>query len=169
LAPYQGIEFDIVSPPGSDFYVTLTQKFPNCTTRTKDTEYRKLTEYGQPNGQLQTIYIPWADFGGLFDGTGPADLLHNKDITFVNMTPDDGNTVFSFRRLLLRGDCPRNTTTTTTGNSTTAASGTGSSGASPTATAAAGKSGAEKAMGSLLNAGTLASVAAAFLGAIALF
>ncbi|KAJ3417455.1 hypothetical protein HDV05_003319 [Chytridiales sp. JEL 0842] len=168
LSPYQGIEMDVASPPGSDFLVTLTQKFPNCTERTKDTMYLPMTKYiPNPNGQPQNMYIPWSDFGGLWDGTGPQDLVHNKDITFVNMLPDDGSTKFSFTKIVLRGNCPRNTTTAAT--TTTAAPSGGAATTAGGATASAtqtvqNKSGA----GSAAPAGVLSGAFAALMGALAL-
>ena len=80
LAKYRTIEFDIVAPAKTDFYIALTQKSADCNSRLIDSVYRNMTNYITPDGTRKTISIPVRDFStNLLKGA--FDLAHLKDLT----------------------------------------------------------------------------------------
>jgi hypothetical protein len=80
------MDFDIESPVGSDFYIALTQKTSDCSARSTDSVYTKLSNYVVPNGSKQTAVVPFSNFTSNLLGQ-PFDLRYLKDITFVNLIP----------------------------------------------------------------------------------
>jgi hypothetical protein len=59
-----------------------------------------------PNGRLQTLTLPLADFATRSnESLGAYDFQHFKDFTFVEMTPD---VPFIFYRITLVGNCGAN-------------------------------------------------------------
>jgi hypothetical protein len=106
LRGYSGFEMDLLSPLGSDFYITLTQHASDCKTRLIDSVYRNLTDYVKPNGTLQTVFIPFQDFKKNLVGND-FDFQFLKDVTFVNLGPE--NAEFELKMFRLRG-CRSNST-----------------------------------------------------------
>jgi len=139
LQPYAGLVLTVTMPKGSDVSMTLTGKFSNCTTRSKDSQYVKLSTYlgaGGATGSPQSLYIPFKDLSQDFDGLAAYDFVHNKDITFVNFSPAGDGTVYTFNNIRLYSNANNcaitgdEITKGTTGSVQTV--GTGGSGSSPT-------------------------------------
>ncbi|TPX65097.1 hypothetical protein SpCBS45565_g05375 [Spizellomyces sp. 'palustris'] len=126
VAPqYQAIVFDLVAPAGSDFTMTLTQKTPDCKDRAganSDSVYVPLTKYITPNGQKQTVTVPFADFKNNLAGQ-PFDMVHLKDWTIVGVKPV--GTKMQLSNLLLTRAC--NGTLPSSTASTVSATGTATS------------------------------------------
>lgn len=90
---YNGLRLTIKADAGSDFNITLTQrKVDDCSVRTFDSEYKKLTDYYTTPGQEQEIFIPFSDFTTDLGGNA-FNLQWLKDVTIVNMQPDDAQFV----------------------------------------------------------------------------
>ncbi|KAJ3075956.1 hypothetical protein HDU98_006267 [Podochytrium sp. JEL0797] len=94
LTPYAGLFLNVSMPVGSDVYMTLTQKNEECTERTRDSEYVKLSQFHTPTGAPQPVLIPFSAMSLEFDKTKPFNFTHAKDITFVNFSPP--NVEYSF-------------------------------------------------------------------------
>ncbi|KAI8905462.1 hypothetical protein EDD86DRAFT_211538 [Gorgonomyces haynaldii] len=104
LRGYIGFQFELVAPTGSEISFTLTQKSADCVDRLVDSVYVPLTKYITPNGQKQTVLMPFADFSKNING-GNFDFQHLKDWTAVNFSPADGTSQFVFSNLILKGNC----------------------------------------------------------------
>ncbi|KAJ3111630.1 hypothetical protein HDU96_005513 [Phlyctochytrium bullatum] len=105
LTPFRYLYVNMSMPPGADGYITFTTKFPNCTTRTLDSTYRKFSDYIRADGTPQLFAIdmsPDGPYGRTWDNSGPNDFQHNKDITFVGLT--DG-AAFNFYYFSMVGNC----------------------------------------------------------------
>ncbi|KAI9096877.1 hypothetical protein DFS34DRAFT_650246 [Phlyctochytrium arcticum] len=99
LTNMHAVAFDLVAPVGATFSITLTQKSPNCTERLPDdSEYIPLTKYVTPNGQLQTVVLPWIDFKKNSKGDA-FDFVHLKDWTLVDFKPQGATFLISNIRL----------------------------------------------------------------------
>ncbi|KND02113.1 uncharacterized protein SPPG_02609 [Spizellomyces punctatus DAOM BR117] len=132
---YQAIVFDLVAPAGSDFTMTLTQKTPDCVDRAganSDSVYVPLTKYITPNGQKQTVTVPFSDFATNLAGQ-PFDMVHLKDWTIVGVKPV--GTKMQLSNLLLTRAC--NGTLPSSTASTVSATGTATSSLPSTATGTA--------------------------------
>ncbi|KAJ3111629.1 hypothetical protein HDU96_005512 [Phlyctochytrium bullatum] len=105
LTPFRYLYINMSMPPGADGYITFTTKFPNCTTRTLDSAYRKFSDYIRADGTPQVFALdmsPEGPYGRTWDGRAANDFQHNKDITFVGMT--DG-AAFNFYYFSMVGNC----------------------------------------------------------------
>ncbi|KAI9205470.1 uncharacterized protein BJ171DRAFT_567264 [Polychytrium aggregatum] len=126
------LEFDVVIDPGVNFNITLTQKSADCLNRSIDSQYFLLSKYLTPNGQPQHLSIPLKDFSTNLLGQ-PYDFKHNKDLTFVNLTPQGGNIVL--KNFVVTGSC---NAPSASGTSSAAAPGASSSPKSSSASVSAG-------------------------------
>ncbi|KAI8917746.1 hypothetical protein DFJ77DRAFT_317922 [Powellomyces hirtus] len=124
LTSINSLVFDVVAPAGSNFAMGLTQKTPDCKERVggetgiSDSPYVDLTKYITPNGQKQTVVLPFQDIKGAGDKL--FDFAHLKDVTFINWTPPNVETVISniHMRRACNGNGPTGTNTTvSTGSS----------------------------------------------------
>ncbi|KAJ3162220.1 hypothetical protein HDU88_006703 [Geranomyces variabilis] len=135
LTNMNSLAFDIIAPAGGSFDIGLTQKSADCHERvggesgSSDSPYVPLTKYITPNGQKQTVVVPFQDIKGTFD------FAHTKDVTFINWKPQGAKFLMSNIRLrrACNGNGPNGTNTTVStgsagisaapapGNSTTSA------------------------------------------------
>ncbi|KAJ3096035.1 hypothetical protein HDU97_006292 [Phlyctochytrium planicorne] len=105
LSPFDYLYINMSMPAGADGYVTLTTKVSACNARTKDSTYQKLSKYVAADGQPHLARIDLKkDFAQNYDNTKENDFVHNKDITFVALTPQAS---FNFFYLSLVGPCDK--------------------------------------------------------------
>ncbi|KAI9138535.1 hypothetical protein BKA69DRAFT_1091121 [Paraphysoderma sedebokerense] len=107
LTGIYAMAFDLRSPVGSTFEMTLTQHAPDCVTRTEDSVYLPITRYVVPNGGWQRVIVPFVDFGINLAGTA-FDFAHLKDWTGVRFAPL--NAVFDITNIRLLKQCTGNGT-----------------------------------------------------------
>ncbi|TPX67085.1 hypothetical protein SpCBS45565_g03996 [Spizellomyces sp. 'palustris'] len=130
LTHIAAVAYDLVAPVGSMFTMTLTQKSENCTIRVpgnSDSDYIPITKYVTPNGQKQSVVVPFADFKKNLVG-GSFDFVHLKDWTLTSFVPEGAR--FQISNLRLIRDCGDNgplgkNTTSPAGGSTPAPTTTG--------------------------------------------
>jgi hypothetical protein len=118
LSGYSAVAFDLVAPAGSNMNFTMTQRSADCQSRLVDSVYRPLSSYVTPNGQKQTVVLPFADFSKTLVG-GQFDFKHLKDWTAVNLVPFGAR--FTISNLVLRGNCIPTPTATPTAEPTASA------------------------------------------------
>ncbi|KAJ3146771.1 hypothetical protein HDU89_006026 [Geranomyces variabilis] len=119
LTNINSLAFDLVAPVGGSFDMGLTQKSADCHQRvggesgSSDSPYVPLTKYITPNGQKQTVVLPFQDLKGTFD------FAHLKDITFINWK-SSAPFIFSNIRLrrVCKGNGPMGTNTTVSAGTT---------------------------------------------------
>ncbi|KAI8840272.1 hypothetical protein BC829DRAFT_435939 [Chytridium lagenaria] len=109
--PFEYLYINMSMPEGADGWVTLTTKTPACNRRTLDSTYRSSL-----NTSLLTVSptLPYQHEDGFrkhLQQLWPNDFVHNKDITFVALTP---NVEFRFYYLTMTGDCAQMGTINTT-------------------------------------------------------
>ncbi|RKO93502.1 hypothetical protein BDK51DRAFT_39045 [Blyttiomyces helicus] len=137
MSAHNGLQFEIVSaPPTFNFNFTLTQHYPNCSQaiRAPDSEYVYLSKFW--NGQNNSVvYVPFSAFATNLVG-GSTDLVHLKDITWINLSPA-GAQIRLANFQLTSGNCSpaANTTSSTAASTATGAPGLTASSATATATA----------------------------------
>ncbi|KAJ3190498.1 hypothetical protein HDU85_000797 [Gaertneriomyces sp. JEL0708] len=114
LSHFEAVRFDLLAPAGSSFTMCLTQKSPDCLTRVDpgDSTYIPISKYVTPNGQKQTVTVPFRDFAPRAAGTGTFDFVHLKDWTLNQFAPQD--TVFEISNIRLVRQCTNGTTNSTT-------------------------------------------------------
>ncbi|KAI9013172.1 hypothetical protein BC832DRAFT_282940 [Gaertneriomyces semiglobifer] len=128
LTHIEAVRFDLVAPAGSSFTMCLTQKSADCLSRVEpngDSTYIPISKYITPNGQKQTVTVPFRDFAPRASGPGTFDFVHLKDWTLNQFTP--AGSVHEISNLRLVRQCTSgNSTTTPSSTATTSATGTAS-------------------------------------------
>ncbi|KAJ3215601.1 hypothetical protein HDU67_000199 [Dinochytrium kinnereticum] len=105
LSPFQYLYINMSMPEGADGYITLTTKAPSCDRRVMDSTYQKFSNYIPADGRPHIARLDLKnEYGRTYNDSGPNDFVHNKDITFVAMTP---NVSFNFYYISLVGPCDR--------------------------------------------------------------
>ncbi|TPX30389.1 hypothetical protein SmJEL517_g06041 [Synchytrium microbalum] len=105
ISQYTAIMFTYsVSDPTFWANMTLTQKAPDCTTRTIDSQYHPFSTFTSGAAAIKTYTqplssVPYNLAGGYYDRT------HLKDFTFVNMQPANANVVLTLYQIWLKGTC----------------------------------------------------------------
>ncbi|KAJ3096750.1 hypothetical protein HDU96_000650 [Phlyctochytrium bullatum] len=105
LSPFRYLNISLSMPPSADSYVTFTTKVSTCTERTLDSEYRRLSDFIPADNAPHPLVLrlgPGGEFARNWRRDGPNDFAHNKDITFVGMTP---GAAFRVYRIALVGEC----------------------------------------------------------------
>ncbi|TPX50141.1 hypothetical protein SeLEV6574_g01103 [Synchytrium endobioticum] len=103
---YTGVQIDFTFPPNADFEITYTQAAPNCVDRRVDSVYKKLSDYIVPNGQPQSVFLPFSDFNRNINGTD-FDLQHIKDLTFLRFLPSQVQYTFDKIELIAPCNAPQ--------------------------------------------------------------
>lgn len=129
LTNIHAVAFDLTAPAGATFDVTLTQKMADCSERVggpnsdiADSNYVPLNKYVTPNGQKQSVVMPFFDHKTNHQNQ-PFDFVHLKDWTPIKFRPL--NAVFRVENLRLIRACNDNgptgkNATVASGNSTAA-------------------------------------------------
>ncbi|KAJ3203630.1 hypothetical protein HDU67_010023 [Dinochytrium kinnereticum] len=103
LSAFDYLYINMSMPAGADGYITLTTKAPSCDRRVLDSTYQKFSTYIPADGQPHIARLDLKnEYGRTYNDSGPNDFVHNKDITFVAMTP---GVSFKFYYLSLVGPC----------------------------------------------------------------
>ncbi|KAJ3134928.1 hypothetical protein HDU90_004253 [Geranomyces variabilis] len=93
---YSAVAFDLVAPPGSDFFVSLVSYDSGCNAAVATTTYVRVSDYTIMDGQNRTVNIPIKDLN-------PSNSKFVKTLLFSNLAPK--NTVFYLDNVLLKRRC----------------------------------------------------------------
>ncbi|KAJ3152070.1 hypothetical protein HDU86_005915 [Geranomyces michiganensis] len=100
---FHAIAFDMLAPTGGNMKMTLTQKNADCENRTdygpSDANYIPITNYMKPNGQKQSVIVPFVDFKTNVGGKN-FDFVHLKDWTLNEFSPAGSTWEISNLRLM---------------------------------------------------------------------
>ncbi|KAJ3021635.1 hypothetical protein HKX48_008116 [Thoreauomyces humboldtii] len=100
---FYAVGFDLYSPPGGAFTMTLTQKDPDCYARApsgSDSRYVPISQYVDTSkGGKQSVVVPFSDYRLNTNGTA-YDFVHLKDWTLNEFTPLGGLWQISNLRLI---------------------------------------------------------------------
>ncbi|KAJ3174847.1 hypothetical protein HDU87_006639 [Geranomyces variabilis] len=96
ISVYSTVTFDLVAPPGSDFFVSLVSYDSGCNAALATTTYIRVSDYIIIDGKNRTVNIPIKDLN-------PANSKNVKTLLFSNLAPE--NTVFYLDNVLVKRRC----------------------------------------------------------------
>ncbi|KAJ3146544.1 hypothetical protein HDU86_008476 [Geranomyces michiganensis] len=96
VTTYSDVTFDLIAPPGSDFFVSLVSYDSDCKTPANTATYVRVSDYTITDGRNRTVSIPIKDLN-------PKNSKFVKTLVFSNLSPK--NAIFYLDNVLLTKRC----------------------------------------------------------------